>query len=173
MDEYYSCATPLYIRNAPCAGIHWSRTNIEDVVFTTYKRQLQIVSEAYRRTVNEKQPDKLAPLRAQQKSLRIQLGGIGGKVASLYELEKKGALSEDRDRFQTELSRIEDEIESLLQKQEESNTAMNAIKNIAAAADEPDDKLRERMYDDIDRIIVFDNENLKIEWKFDVAFQLS
>ena len=51
--------------------------------------------------------------------------------------------------------------------------AMNAIKNIAAAADEPDDKLRERMYDDIDRVIVFDNENLKIEWKFDVAFQLS
>ena len=50
---------------------------------------------------------------------------------------------------------------------------MNAIKNIAAAADEPDDKLRERMYDDIDRVIVFDNENLKIEWKFDVAFQLS
>lgn len=25
----------------------------------------------------------------------------------------------------------------------------------------------------IDRVIVFDNENLKIEWKFDVAFQLS
>ena len=45
LDEYYSCATPLYIRDAPCAGIHWSRTNIEDVVFTTYKRQLQIVSE--------------------------------------------------------------------------------------------------------------------------------
>lgn len=185
LDEYYSCATPLYIRDAPCAGIHWSRTNIEDVVFTTYKRQLQIVSEEYCRTVNEKQPDKLAPLRAQQKSLRIQLGGIGGKVVSLYEqfrsdeisrnafLEKKGALSEDRDRLQTELSRIEDEIEGLLQKQEESNTAMNAIKNIAAAADEPDDKLRERMYDDIDRVIVFDNENLKIEWKFDVAFQLS
>lgn len=185
LDEYYSCATPLYIRDAPCAGIHWSRTNIEDVVFTTYKRQLQIVSEEYCRTVNEKQPDKLAPLRAQQKSLRIQLGGIGSKVASLYEqfrsdeisrnafLEKKGALSEDRDRLQTELSRIEDEIEGLLQKQEESNTAMNAIKNIAAAADEPDDKLRERMYDDIDRVIVFDNENLKIEWKFDVAFQLS
>ena len=185
LDEYYSCATPLYIRDAPCAGIHWSRTNIEDVVFTTYKRQLQIVSEEYCRTVNEKQPDKLAPLRAQQKSLRIQLRGIGGKVASLYEqfrsdeisrnafLEKKGALSEDRDRLQTELSRIENEIEGLLQKQEESNTAMNAIKNIAAAADEPDDKLRERMYDDIDRVIVFDNENLKIEWKFDVAFQLS
>ncbi len=45
-------------------------------------------------------------------------------------------------------------------------------KNIAAAAEDPDDKLRDRMYDDIDRIIVFDNENLKIEWKFDVAFQL-
>ena len=50
---------------------------------------------------------------------------------------------------------------------------MNAIKNIAAAADEPDDKLRERMYDDIDRVIVFDNENLKIEWKLDVALQPS
>ena len=57
------------LRDAPCAGIHWSRTNIEDVVFTTYKRQLQIVSEEYRRTVNEKRPDKLTPLRAQQKSL--------------------------------------------------------------------------------------------------------
>lgn len=50
---------------------------------------------------------------------------------------------------------------------------MKAIKNIAAVATEdPDDKLRDRMYDDIDRVIVFDNENLKIEWKFDVAFQL-
>ena len=37
----------------------------------------------------------------------------------------------------------------------------------------PDDKLRERVYGNIDRVIVFDNENLKIEWKFDVAFQLS
>lgn len=42
-------------------------------------------------------------------------------------------------------------------------------KNIAAATEDPDDKLRDRMYDDIDRVIVFDNENLKIEWKFDVA----
>ena len=42
-------------------------------------------------------------------------------------------------------------------------------KNIAVAAEDPDDKLRYRMYDDIDRVIVFDNENLKIEWKFDVA----
>lgn len=49
---------------------------------------------------------------------------------------------------------------------------MKAIKNIVAAAEDPDDKLRDRMYDDIDRVIVFDNENLKIEWKFDVAFQL-
>lgn len=46
---------------------------------------------------------------------------------------------------------------------------MKAIKNIAATAEDPDDKLRDRMYDDIDRVIVFDNENLKIEWKFDVA----
>ena len=45
-------------------------------------------------------------------------------------------------------------------------------KNIATAAEDPDDKLRDRMYDDIDRVSVFDNENLKIEWKFDVAFQL-
>ena len=37
----------------------------------------------------------------------------------------------------------------------------------------PDDKLRERMYDNIDRVIVFDNEKLKIEWKLDIAFQLS
>ena len=34
---------------------------------------------------------------------------------------------------------------------------MKAIKNIAAAAEDPDDKLRDRMYDDIDRVIVFDN----------------
>ena len=46
---------------------------------------------------------------------------------------------------------------------------MKAIKNIAVAAEDPDDKLRDRMYDDIDRVIVFDNENLKIEWKFDVC----
>ena len=38
-------------------------------VLFLYRSELQIVSEEYRRTVNEKRPDKLAPLRAQQKSL--------------------------------------------------------------------------------------------------------
>ncbi len=40
------------------------------------KRQLKIISEEYRKPVKEKQPDMLAPLRAQEKSIRIRLGGI-------------------------------------------------------------------------------------------------
>lgn len=56
---------------------------------------------------------------------------------------------------------------SLLDRAKIGGTAKNIV-----AAEDPDDKLRDRMYDDIDRVIVFDNENLKIEWKFDVAFQL-
>ena len=56
---------------------------------------------------------------------------------------------------------------SLLDRAKIGGTAKNIV-----APEDPDDKLRDRMYDDIDRVIVFDNENLKIEWKFDVAFQL-
>ena len=47
-----------------------------DTGVATYKRQLKIISEEYRKTVKEKQPDMLAPLRAQEKSIRIRLGGI-------------------------------------------------------------------------------------------------
>ena len=43
------------------------------------KRQLKTISEEYRKTVKEKQPDMLAPLRAQEKSIRIRLGGISGE----------------------------------------------------------------------------------------------
>ena len=181
-DEYYSCATPLYVKGALCANIRWSRSAIEEIVFSTYKRQLHIVSEQYREEEKKKKHSKLPGLKVKHKSLSVQIKGLSGEVASLYEqyraskitqdefLKRKQELSAEKDKLQSELSAIEEEINQIICNEKEEAANIKAMCDIAFLAQEDDETLRARMYDDIERITVFDNQTLDIQWKFDVDF---
>ena len=59
LDEYYSCATQLYRKDAVCASISWSRTDIEQVVLAAYKAQLQLMNEKYQKMSKEHPEDPL------------------------------------------------------------------------------------------------------------------
>lgn len=181
-DEYYSCATPLYVKGALCANIRWSRSAIEEIVFSTYKRQLHIVSEQYREEEKKKKHSKLPELKVKHKSLSVQIKGLSGEVASLYEqyraskitqdefLKRKQELSVEKDKLQSELSAIEEEINQIICNEKEEAANIKAMCDIASLAQVDDETLRARMYDDIERITVFDNQTLDIQWKFDVDF---
>lgn len=181
-DEYYSCATPLYIPGALCTGIRWSRTAIEDTVFAIYRHQINLISEAYKRTKEETSEDLLSPLKTKQKSLSVQIKGISGEAATLYEqyrenklsrddfLRKKEELSTERIKLQEQLESIEKEIGELLAEQIKENKAIQEVETIMKLSDSSDEELRPRMYDDIDRVIVYDNDELRIQWKFECDF---
>lgn len=181
-DEYYSCATPLYIPGALCAGIRWSRTAIEDTVFTIYRHQINLISEAYKKKKEESSVDLLSPLKTKQKSLGVQIKGLSGEAASLYEqyrddklsreefLRKKEELSRERSKLQTQLETVEKEIEEVLADQRKESKAMQEVKTIVKLSDYSDEELRPRMYDDIESVIVYGNDELRIQWKFECDF---
>lgn len=181
-DEYYSCATPLYVKGARCTGLRWSRTAIEEIVFSAYKRQLQLISEQYHEEVKKKHPSVLPPLKSRHKSITVQIKGISGEVAALYEkyrsaditrddfLQKKQLLSEEKDKLQIELSAVEANIEQAINDEKKENANLQTMKDIVSLSTADDEELQVRMYDDIDKVIVLDNKTLNIVWKFDVDF---
>lgn len=182
-DEYYSCATPLYIKGALCSDIRWSRTSIEEVIFSTYKRQLQLVSEQYREEAQRKIPSQLPSLRTRHKSISIQIKGLSGEVASLYEqyraskmtqdefLSQKQSLAVEKEKLQAELTAVEEEIDKTLTKEKEEAASLQSLCDIASLVSFDDETLKTRMYDDIEKVIVFDNRILDIQWKFNVDFK--
>lgn len=54
IDEYYSCATPLYRKNTECSAIRWSRTDLEQVVLSAYRAQLSIMERQYKKSPSRK-----------------------------------------------------------------------------------------------------------------------
>lgn len=184
-DVYYSCATQMYIKGAVCAEIRLRKTDIEEILLSTYKRQLQIISEQYRKEIEASRPDVLSPLKTKHKSLSVQIKGIGGEVTSLYEkyrsdalsredfLRIKGELAEEKKKMQDELAKIESEIEHETLERQKNSAMLQTMADIANAPEVSDDDLRRRMYDDIEKVIVFDNDTIDIVWKLDVDFNSS
>lgn len=181
-DEYYSCTTSLYTKNTACSEIKWSRKDIENVVFQAYKQQLQIISEEYHKAVKEVKPNNMISLKARHKSITLQIKGITGEVASLYEkyreneltkddfFKRKEQLSEEKNRLDADLDRIKTEIDELLDKERRESLVLQTIENAANNSEISEEEKRSRMYQDIEKVIVFDNENIKIIWKFNAEF---
>ena len=184
-DEYYSCATPLYIKGALCTNLRWSKTAIEEVVFSTYKRQLQLISEQYEKEKDSQKISVLPGLKTRHKSITVQIKGISGEVAVLYEkyrsadisrdefLRRKKLLSDEKEKLQLELTTVESDIEQAVIDERNEAASLQAMKDIVALSEIDDVTLHLRMYDDIEKVIVLDNSSLDITWKFDVDFSNS
>ena len=184
-DEYYSCATPLYIKGASCTGLRWSRTAIEEVVLSTYKRQIHLISEQYEEEKTKQKPSVIPALKSKHKSISIQIKGISGEVASLYEkyrsdkisrdefVRKKQLLAEEKEKLQSDLSIVEADIENAAIEERKEAENLQAMEQIVALTEIDDELLASRMYDDIEMIVVRDNNSLDIKWKFDVDYSNS
>lgn len=184
-DEYYSCATPLYIKEAPCTGLKWSRTSIEEVVLSTYKRQIHLISEQYEEEKSKQEPSAIPSLKTKHKSITLQIKGISGEVASLYEqyrtgkisrdefARKKQLLAEEKEKLQSDLSTVEGDIENAVNEERKKAENLLAMEQIVSLTEFDDELLASRMYDDIERITVRDNSTIEIKWKFDVDYSKS
>lgn len=95
LDEYYSCATQMYKKDAPCAHIRWSRTKLEKVVLEAYKAQLAVLGEKLRQTEGSHSSDPLQECRKAQKIVTAKLSKLERENLEFYEQYRAGELSKE------------------------------------------------------------------------------
>ncbi|MEH2933622.1 recombinase family protein [Acutalibacter sp. JLR.KK004] len=177
LDEYYSCATQMYQKDAPCAPIHWSRTELERVVLEAYKAHLAVLGEQYKQSRKTPAVDPLKECRGRQKVISAKLEGLDSKNLSLYEqyragnfdkedfLQKKTELLHEKECLQKELAALRMEEERLAQARKAEDSDRQALKEAVDSLACSDEQLRGKMYDAIERVDVLDNSEIQIRWK--------
>lgn len=181
-DEYYSCSSQLYRKGSICEEIFWSRTDIEEVVLTAYKAQLQLMNEEYKQMTQKSSANPLEECRQRQKAISSELAMAASNNLQLYEqyregifdrdvfLQKKGLLMKHKEGLQQELAKQQAQEEALLQEQ----SKLMARRDSLAASGEmllaSDDELREQMYDAIEKVTVYSSREIDITWKLGNVF---
>ena len=182
LDEYYSCATQLYRKDAVCASISWSRTDIEQVVLAAYKAQLQLMNEKYQKMSKEHPEDPLIECRKRQAAISAKLAQFDSQNLQLYEqyregkfgkedfLQKKGQLLKSKKELEQKLKEEQQQEEGLLQQQREHQVREAHLAESEGLLQAADEELRERMYDDIEKVTVYNSEEIEITWKWGDIF---
>lgn len=182
-DEYYSCATTLYRKDAECSAIHWSRTDLEQVVLSAYKAQIAVMEKQYRKMSKQKKTDPLEKCRESQKGLLKELSLIAEQNLRLYEdykegkfdaesfLEKKNRMFVKKKQMEEKLAEFQKQEEALLQQRELDKEQMSRLQGAFSVKGQPDEELVKEMYRLIDKVIVYSNREIEIFWKLNDCFQ--
>lgn len=183
LDEYYSCATALYRKDAPCAEIRWSRTELESIVLTAFRAQLSLMEEQFHKASSQHEPSPAKKNRQAQKRVSRELSAMAQQNLHLYErykagefdaetfLSKKAELQSLKSQVESELAALrseEDRLASEQQRTEQQAQQLQAAKDLLHL---PDKQLAEEMYAFLDRVIISCNREIEIRWKLDDCFQ--
>lgn len=183
LDEYYSCATKLYRPDSLCTQIYWSRTDMERVVLEAYKAQLVLMNDAYKKIQAEKKEDPVAICRSRQKSILSELETCNAQNMQLYEQYREGIFDKDtflkqkavnlqrKDQLQGRLRELQSEEDEAVKRKNELDMQEQSLKESQALIAVPDEELRTVMYDAIEKVVVYGNKEIDIQWKFNIPFQ--
>lgn len=182
-DEYYSCATQMYIEDAVCRSIRWSRTDIENIVFSAYKKHLEFLMSELKKAEAGNPHDILSQLRADQQALERLVKSSDSDTIKLYEkyrsgsisrerfIEQKAICSEQKKNAAQQLEKLNKEIESELRKRSERLQQADTIRESIKVLEFSDDEMRTHMYDAIDMVVVYADSEIEIKWKFSCDFE--
>ncbi len=183
LDEYYSCATALYRKDAPCAEIRWSRTELEQIVLAAFRAQLSLMEEQFHKAATQPGPSPAKENRQAQKRVSRELSAMAQQNLRLYEqykagemdaetfLSKKSELQSRKLQLEAELAALrseEDRLASEQQRVEQQTQQFQAAKDLLHL---PEKQLAEEMYAFLDRVIISSNREIEIRWKLDDFFQ--
>ena len=182
-DEYYSCATQMYIEDAVCRSIRWSRTDIENIVFSAYKKHLEFLMSELKKAEAGNPHDILSQLRADQQALERLVKSSDSDTIKLYEkyrsgsisrerfIEQKAICSEQKKNAAQQLEKLNKEIESELRKRSERLQQADTIRESIKVLEFSDDEMRTHMYEAIDMVVVYADSEIEIKWKFSCDFE--
>ena len=173
----FACPSHRYHDESPCENVRWRKSALEEIVFEALKRQIEIVrveSAAIRKTAKSKGESlerQFILIKAQydacdREKFTIYENYREGKLAPEEYLFSKDSLTQKQAALKEQLVTCETKFEAFRQQgldaeeQHETASRMTGLH---------DDKLREHLYDAIERVLVYDTETIEIVWKFNEA----
>ena len=182
LDEYYSCATQLYKKEAVCKDIFWSRSDLENVLLAAYRSQLQLMSKENAQIIRQPSSDPVKELRLWQKAIEEELAATDAKNLKYYEayrngsitreafLQKKSELVQRKELLAQEKGNLQEQVETLLRDQRDMKSKIDQLAAFSDLQSKSDEELRKQMYDAIDRVTVYCSRELDITWKMGNIF---
>lgn len=182
LDTYFACDTQLYQEQASCAGIRWSKTDLEAVLLPIYRTQLVLMGEQARnlQAAFQQQPkinwdnrlEKIDQEIARQNARKIQYYEEyrSGEMSRDLFFQRKTALTDRISELQTERIKIEGERQREQEKQSERRAVQGEAEKYLSAFTVSGEAFKASMYDAIDRVTVFSNHHIEVRWKFEDLF---
>lgn len=178
-DIYFSCSHYPYTKNKDCKKIRWTKTDLENVLFQLFQVQVRLLlTEMAKKETYSINKQHLKDKKNRLQFLHKSYASLNGRKSELYDKYKEGELTregfiKEKDRYADEGIRIKKEIAEVeieLQELEQAMMNMESVKNEKKSANElldlPDDEAKKIMYNFIEDVLIFDNENIKIKWNF-------
>lgn len=182
LDTYFACDTQLYQEQAACAGIRWSKTDLEAVLLPIYRTQLVLMGEQARnlQAAFQQQPkinwdnrlEKIDQEIARQNARKIQYYEEyrSGEMSRDLFSQRKTALADRISELQTERTKIEAERQREQEEQSERRAVQGEAEKYLSAFTVSGEAFKASMYDAIDRVTVFSNHHIEVRWKFEDLF---
>ena len=172
--KVFACPSHRYHDGSPCEGVYWRKNALEEVLLEALKGQIEI-TRIESLEVKKAARIRNESLQRQLVLLKAQYDACGREKFTLYEQYREAKITaEEYLSGKDELTRKQAALKEQL---EESEALYEANQQMSDAASEQqeavgkmtglsDAKLREHLYDAVERVLVYDSESIEIIWKF-------
>lgn len=178
-DVHYYCMTPYRDDSENlCKSVRWDRADINEVVLEALKAQIAVMTVQARGKA-QTSTSKEEQLRQRMKALTSELEAVDSKKVQSYIDYREGRITREDfislraerekhiEEVKSELAETELAYQDYLKAQDQAQKE-RAIAEHTSSMD--DEALKEIMYDAVDKVLVTDNQNIEIIWKFDDLF---
>ena len=170
----FACPSHRYHDGSPCEQVRWRKAALEEVVLEALKGQIEI-TRIEASDAKKAAKSKGDSLQRQLTLLKAQYDACGREKFTKYEEYREGKLTAEeylasKDVLTAKQAALKEQLDEC-----EAQYEANHQKSLAATAQQQtvtrmsglsDDKLREHLYDAVERILVYDAESIEIVWKF-------
>lgn len=176
--DYFACETAVYHPGVDCGEYRWGAEELELLLFEAYKVQLLLLERKLKEVKKERKKE--APCNFISKIRQFEKALESCKAEKLFQYEAYRAGRIDKEGFINHKAMLEEKMRHLEEQKtevenqrieydrvlSEKNLTLKTLTEITERVDAPDADLRTQMYEDIDRVLVFSNKEIEIQWKF-------
>lgn len=180
----YCCDTPMYQEDAAaCRGVRWEKAALEATILPVYGVQMKLLGEQAETIQQSKAAMDIRSFIRRMAKLEKDINNCDTQKLSLFEayhdhkidreelLAGKEKIVQAQADLRAEYAQAEEQYarmkQSLAQQQEEQER----IQQFLAGSELPDEMAIEKMYEALDRVLIFDGEHIEIRWKFEDLFR--
>ena len=172
--KVFACPSHRYHDGSSCEGVYWRKNALEEVLLEALKGQIEI-TRIESLEVKKAARIRNESLQRQLVLLKAQYDACGREKFTLYEQYREAKITaeeylsgkDELTRKQAALKEQLEESEALYEaNQQMSDTASEQQEAVGKMTGLSDAKLREHLYDAVERVLVYDSESIEIIWKF-------